>query len=216
MIDSRNRREILMQAAMLPIVGIAAGSASAQPAPAPTGMSLSEKSARRQATDEQIRIAGADDKSAQSVIVDDFFKADYGATPTGKFLNADKLFLRWAKPDWFEYIPDPQSPLAFVRSTGETITPGRMFTDGGSIPRWFWVNKNLSPWVYVPAYLVHDWEFDQHRQKASTKTFDAVRDTLAEGLKTLMEAGLAPRDEKTFRSIYAGVSSFVAMKLWEN
>lgn len=214
MTNFHNRREILARAAMLPVIGMAAGSAHAQSVPAPSGMSLNEKSALRQATDEQIR-AAADDKSPQAIIVDDFFKADYRATPAGKFLNVDKLFLRWAKPDWFEYIPDPQSPLSFVRSTGETITPGRMFTDGGSIPRWFWSNKNLSPWVYVPAYLIHDWEFDRHRQKASTKSFDAVRDTLAEGLKTLMEEGLAPRDEKTFRSIYAGVSSFVAMKLWE-
>lgn len=215
MIDSRSRREILLQAAVLPLASIAAERAYAQATPAATGLSLDEKSARRQATDEQI-LSASDDKTAQSVIIDDFVKADYGATPVGKFLNPEKLFLRWAKPDWFEYLPDSQNPFAFVRSTGETITPGRMFTDGGSIPRWFWLNKNLSPWVYVPAYLVHDWEFDRHRQKASTKTFEAVRDTLAEGLKTLMDTGLAPRDEKTFRSIYAGVSSFVAMKLWES
>jgi hypothetical protein len=212
----QSRRAILTQAAILPLVGMTAKPSFAQPADAPTGMSLSEKSAKRQATDEQIRATGADDKSAQAIIIDDFFRADYKATPAGKYLNADKLFLRWAKPDWFEYVPDPQNQLAFVRASGEIITPGRMYTDGGSIPRWFWAQKNLSPWVYVPAYLVHDWEFDRHRQKASTKTFEAVRDTLAEGLKTLMEEGLAPRDEKTFRSIYAGVSSFIAMKLWES
>lgn len=221
MIDFRNRREILTQAALLPIIGMAAGSASAQPAvtqPAavPDGLGLNEKSALRQVTDEQIRTGGPDDKSTQAVIVDDFVRANYGATPAGKFLNPDKLFLRWAKPDWFEYVPDPRNPFAYVRASGETITPGKMFTDGGSIPRWFWANKNLSPWIYVPTYLIHDWEFDRHRQKASTKTFEAVRDTLAESLKTMMETGLGPRDEKTFRSIYAGVSSFIAMKLWEN
>src|SRR4051794_39400960 len=110
MISSPNRRKILTQAGALPFVGLAAGRAYAQTAPAANGLSLNEKSARRQATDEQI-LSAADDKTAQSVIIDDFFKADYGATPAGRFLNPEKLFLRWAKPDWFEYLPDPQNPL---------------------------------------------------------------------------------------------------------
>ena len=209
---SLNRRNFIARAAVLPLVG---SGVIFPPAPASaSSMSLDEKSARRQAIDEQLR-STPDDKRAESIIVDDFVKADYGATSVGKYLNVEKLFLRWAKPDWFEYIPDPKDPLAFVRSTGETIVPGRMFTDGGSIPRWFWVNKDLSPWVYVPAYLVHDWEFEQHRLKASQKTFEDVRDTIAEGIKTLMENGLGPRSESAFRSIYAGVSSFVARRYWE-
>jgi hypothetical protein len=209
---SHSRRDIVRGAATLPFLGLAA---RAQPGTAPSAMSLQEKSVRRQVSDEQLK-AIDDDTKAQSWVVDDFIKADYSATPVGKFINVDKLLLRWAKPDWFEYIPDPQGPVSFVRSTGETITPGRMFTDGGSIPRWFWVSKNLSPWVYVPAYLVHDWEFEQHRLKTSQKTFDAVRDTIAEGLKTLMETALCPRDETTFRTIYAGVSSLVAKKIWNS
>lgn len=213
MVDPLSRRSFVTRAAALPLAGALA--ASSEPAAAQTGMGLAEKSSRRQAIDEQL-MSAADDKSAQSVIVDDFIKADYGATPVGRYLNVDKLNLRWAKPDWFEYLPDPSDRFAFVRSNGETISPARMFTDGGSIPRWFWLNKNLSPWVYVPAYLVHDWEFDQHRLKASPKTFEAVRDTIAEGLKTLMESGLCPRSEQTFRTIYAGVSSFVARKYWDN
>jgi hypothetical protein len=219
---SLSRRQIMRGAAALPLVAATAAQAQA-PLRAPmqseanaSGMGLQEKTARRQATDELLLKPSDQEMQSQSVGIDDFIAADYAGTPVGKFLNVDKLFLRWAAPDWFEYIPDPQAPLSFVRSTGETITPKQMFTDGGSIPRWFWARKNLSPWVYVPGYLVHDWEFDLHRKKASQKSFEAVRDTLAEGLKTLMQEGLAPRDENTFRTIYAGVSSFVAKRLWNN
>jgi len=198
---------------VLPMIGASTG--WIRPAAAQSAISLNEKSARRQAIDEQL-LSTAEDKSTQSYGIDDFVKADYDKTPVGKFLNVDKLLLRWAKPDWFEYLPDAKDQFAFVCSTGETIAPGKMFTDGGSIPRWFWVNKNLSPWVYVPAYLVHDWEFDQHRLKTSQKSFEEVRDTIAEGIKTMMELGLGPRSEQAFRSIYAGVSSFVAKKYWDN
>jgi hypothetical protein len=209
--SKHSRRKILCGAGTLSLLGLAG--VQAQPNAPPSGMGLLEKSARRQVSDEQLK-AVDDDIKAQTWVLDDFVKADYSATPIGKFINVDKLFLRWAKPDWFEYIPASQAPISFVRSTGETVTPGQMFTDGGSIPRWFWMHKNLSPWVYVPAYLIHDWEFDQHHLKKTDKSFDAVRDTIAEGLKTLMETGLCPRDETTFRTIYAGVSSFVAKKIW--
>lgn len=213
MANSLNRRRFISGAAAVPLVCTGVGRSPS--AASANAMSLDEKSARRQAIDEQL-LSAPDEKRAESIIVDDYVKADYGATPVGKFLNAEKLFLRWAKPDWFEYLPDQKDPFSFVRSSGETITPGSMFTDGGSIPRWFWVNKNLSPWIYVPAYLVHDWEFDQHRLKTSPKPFEDVRDTIAEGIKTLMESGLGPRSEQTFRTIYAGVSSYVARRYWEN
>ena len=77
-------------------------------------------------------------------IIDDLLAANYGATPQGTFENADRLILRWERPDWFEFLPDPERPFAFIRASGEKITPGRMVTDGGSIPRWFWVRESLS------------------------------------------------------------------------
>lgn len=147
-------------------------------------------------------------------ILDDLLAADYAATPPGTFRNLDRLVLRWVRPDWFEYHPDPERPLQFERSTGETIVPGRMFTDGGSIPRWFWVSKNLSPWCYAPAFIVHDWEFDRHHAGASSKSFDAVRDTIAEAIKSLMETNACPKSEADFRLIYAGVSSWIAKDIW--
>ena len=59
----------------------------------------------------------------------------------------------------FIYVVDPKNPLRFRGSDGREIRPGRMFTDGGSIPRLFWSVRGFSPWGYAPAYVMHDWLF---------------------------------------------------------
>jgi hypothetical protein len=170
------------------------------------------KVARRERTNDSISRSA--ELQTRDWIIDDLLAADYGATPQGTFHNADRLILRWERPDWFEFIPDPERPFAFTRASGETITPGRMITDGGSIPRWFWTREALSPWGQTPAFMVHDWEFDVHHAGGATKSFEAVRDTIAEALKTGMETGLTPKSDATFRAIYAGVSSWIAKRIW--
>jgi hypothetical protein len=169
------------------------------------------KVARRERLNETVTPAA--EARTRDWIIDDLMAADYGATPVGRFENVDRILLRWDRPNWFEYLPDAAAPFSFTRTSGEVIVPERMITDGGSVPRWFWAKEGLSPWGHVPAFLVHDWEFDRHHAGAA-KSFEAVRDTIAEALKTLMETGVTPRSEATFRMIYAGVSSWIAKKLW--
>ncbi|MEL6132653.1 MAG: hypothetical protein AAFR59_04730 [Bacteroidota bacterium] len=132
----------------------------------------------------------------------------------GSFENLDSIRLKWIRPDWFEFIPVKEAPFAFVRHTGERIVPGRMYTDGGSIPRPFWVSENLSPWTYGPAFLIHDWEFDVHHCKWSDKRFEEVRDTMMEAIRTLIEMELSPMSEIVFRGIYMGIDSPIARELW--
>ncbi|MEJ2124824.1 MAG: hypothetical protein P8Y47_08440 [Alphaproteobacteria bacterium] len=156
------------------------------------------------------------DTFVRKSIIGDYFSADYNATPAGTFQNLDKINLRWLRPDWFEYIPDPERPFSFTRASGEVITPNQMLTDGGTIPRALWVKPEFSPWCYTPCFLVHDWEFDQHHAEASAKTFEDVRDTLAEGLKTLMESNEFPKGERIFSAIYAGVSTDIAREYWDS
>jgi hypothetical protein len=69
------------------------------------------------------------------------------------------VVVEWYKPDLFKYRPDTTDPLTFTRRKGTVIQPGLMLTDGGSIPRVFWVLRNYSPWGYGPAFIVHDWLF---------------------------------------------------------
>lgn len=135
----------------------------------------------------------------------------YPDFPVGKFEG--EPFLVWVQPDIFRMEPQPK-PFRFIRSDGEVIEPGKMFTDGGSIPRALWFVKDLSPWAYAPAFLVHDWLFDCHHAGTSQKGFEEVRDIMLEGVRTLMETGVCPANRLTFDLIYAGIDSFVARRVW--
>lgn len=136
---------------------------------------------------------------------------------TGRLLHVEHLFLRWIDEAWFEYLPhpDPSLRFAFRRVTGELITPGHMFTNGGSIPRQLWWLEGLAPWDYAPAYLVHDWEFDLHYCGQTTKTFEDVRDTMMEALMTLMDNGAGQNRPAIAKMILAGISSPIARGLWD-
>jgi hypothetical protein len=133
----------------------------------------------------------------------------------GRFERLEAICLRWAAPDWFEFLPQ-SPPFRYVRASGEKVEPGAMFTDGGSIPRAAQVLKSLSPWGYAPAYLLHDWEFDLHHARRSSKSFEDVRNTMMEAVKTLMETGICPKDEQIFTLISAGITSPFARHVWEN
>lgn len=135
--------------------------------------------------------------------------------PAGSFVNLDKLHLRWVKQGWFENVPDTSEPFGFRRANGVLITPTRMLTDGGTIPRFLWALKNFSPWDYGPAFLIHDWQFDAHHQGIIDNDFDDVRDTMMEGLRTLMDAGLSEKSERVFKVLYAGITSPVAHDYWQ-
>lgn len=136
---------------------------------------------------------------------------------SGRLLNIENVFLRWKDETWFEYLPhpDPAKRFGFRRASGEVVTPGRMFTNGGSIPRQLWWKQGLAPWDYGPAYLLHDWEFDLHYCGRQTKSFEEVRDTLMEAVRTMMELGVGVDRPGVFRAILAGVDSLIARRLWE-
>jgi len=123
--------------------------------------------------------------------------------------------LRDSRTYGFEFIPRSTTAFAFKRSSGERIEPRRMFTDGGSIPRLARWSNDLDPWGFAPAYLVHDWEFDVHHCGRSNKSFESVRDSMMEAVRTLMDMGLCPNSSIVFRMIYLGISSPFARKLWD-
>jgi hypothetical protein len=136
----------------------------------------------------------------------------YPDFPLGKFEG--EPYLVWVKPDIFRMEPQPR-PFRFIRSTGEAIEPGRMFTDGGSIPRALWFVKDLSPWAYAPAFLIHDWLFDSHHAGSTDKGFEEVRDIMLEGVRTLMETKVCEPNRLVFDLIYSGIDSFIARRVWD-
>lgn len=127
----------------------------------------------------------------------------------------------WTKPDKFVYVHQLNTDFKFKRPNGEVIQPGSIETDGGSIPRILWSQKDFSPWTYAPAYLVHDWMYEAHRRKvpagkdadgnAIYYTKDQADWIMAEIIKAQMEN---PDDFSTrksaghLRKIYWAVSKF--------
>ena len=113
----------------------------------------------------------------------------YKRTVAGE-LKGD-LIVEWRKPNSFLYIPSLENPLRFKRlSNGDVIQPDRMWTDGGSIPRPFWVFKNYSPWGYGPAFIIHDWLFHmQDCELPGYEKFDieTAAMVMSEVMKTLMK-----------------------------
>lgn len=180
----------------------------------------------RRAFDAKLAGRAADDQEAYQSLMAERLDIEalrksktYKQTPLGRFENLSSIRLRWVasdrKKDYFEFIPKATNPFAFVRKNGERIEPRRMFTDGGSIPRALWGVQGFSPWGQGPAFLVHDFQFDEHHCRSSSKTFEEVRDTMMEAVKTLMEGKHTHFDESTFYWIAAGISSDVARKAWD-
>ncbi|MDB5893697.1 MAG: hypothetical protein JWQ88_1228 [Rhodoferax sp.] len=141
---------------------------------------------------------------------------DYDSYPTGKLEG--KLTVQWLEPDKFLFLPNPDHPLKFTRSSGVAIQPERMLTDGGSIPRPLWILRNYSPWGYAPAFIVHDWLFEmKHCKLPGYQGFtnaDAA-DVMAEVMKTLMASGRVAVDKATVHSMHLAVSSPIAARRWD-
>ena len=79
----------------------------------------------------------------------------------GKICNLPAV--QWTSPNTFIYRREAARPFCFHRGNGEIIEPANIFTDGGSIPKVAWA-AGFSPWDYAPAYIVHDWLYEAHRQ----------------------------------------------------
>lgn len=140
----------------------------------------------------------------------------YRDTQAGKF--SGDLDVRWVRNDQFLFVPSAAKPFTFVRTNGRHIAPGPMYTDGGSIPRFLWGASGLSPWGYAPAYMVHDWLFEAKHcgyPADGNFTFEETAVVMAEGLKAIMDADAAVRDDFVFGAIVAGVRTPIARKIWD-
>lgn len=132
--------------------------------------------------------------------------------------------VEWDKQDNFIYRPDPSpmrrlsfQPHAWI-GTDKRITPTLMYTDGGSIPRFFWNVAGLSPWGFGPAYVIHDYIFAVHRcgwpdPVVSQITFEESGEILAEVGEALIAANLIKDD--ALNAIVWGVRTRYARNLWD-
>jgi hypothetical protein len=159
----------------------------------------------------------------------------YEGTPPGKIRG--QLLVIWVGEDKFVYWPFTKDPLTFTLGPDlqqklgfQTIRPGLMYTDGGSIPRPLRAFDGFSPWGYAPAYILHDWAFAAHYcivqgtpdpndvieyEKIKRFAFEDSAALLAEVMKTLMVDDRVRTNAEAFNLISFGVDSVVARNLWD-
>ena len=143
----------------------------------------------------------------------------YDRTQVG-VLEGD-LIVEWRKPNSFVFIPSETEPLKYTRaSNGDVIQPDRIWTDGGSIPRQFWVFKNFSPWGYGPAFIIHDWLF--HMQDCDLDGNDdydikTAAVIMSEVMKSLMEdPEFDYGSETSMYLMYKAVQTEPAQRAWSD
>jgi len=146
----------------------------------------------------------------------DFFV--WGDFQTGVIENENNIKLRWvggeaASARLLEYIPHATAPFAFTDSTGHRIVPGRFWTDGGTIPAFATVVSGINRFSYLPAYLIHDWEYvlhhcDQLDPARDQKRVDAA---LLETLKTMMTTNLVDESRTDFWAIETALGNFASL-----
>lgn len=140
---------------------------------------------------------------------------DYGI---GTFENIDNISLRWIGGEAgaqgvMAYEPVPDAPFSFTDTTGHKITPGAFLTDGGSIPAFAETVTGIDPRGYLPAYLVHDWEYSLHH----CRTLDTARDrarvdaAMMEALKTIMTDGTVAEKKRHFWAIKTALENFASL-----
>ncbi|ODT07850.1 MAG: hypothetical protein ABS58_05180 [Mesorhizobium sp. SCN 65-20] len=151
------------------------------------------------------------------------------------------LMVFWVGEDKFVYYPYYSDPLTYrlpasqaKRVGAETIRPGAIYTDGGSIPRAVRNWTGFSPWGYGPAYIVHDWlfiarhcilnnrvELHDRRDRAEVDKvrnvdFQLSADMLASVIQALVKQEKVPARGFAPSAIYGAVESGVARRLWDS
>lgn len=145
----------------------------------------------------------------------------YEELPVGKLEGQLNLQWRDHPVKAFVYIPSADAPFRYTTSTGDVITPGSLYTDGGSIPRIVTIDKHFVPWRFGPAYLIHDWIFElQHCGLNEDNKYNSDNAALimAEVIKTqYVSSGTEPsvRELIAIWEIYGFTKSFSGM-LWDS
>lgn len=139
------------------------------------------------------------------------------------------------KPDDYEqwiYEPVQYNPLSYETSDGYIIIPGKMTTDGASIPKWLgWFGYDTLRSVYFlkPA-LIHDWLFESHKKQEPVviglkpngdllynkeMTFTKANRIFAESIRKDMIDKNMPVEEDIIKIFFQAVQKF-GREVWNN
>lgn len=132
----------------------------------------------------------------------------------------------------FIYVPFPGRELKFVRdvrgnsdATLETIVPGPIYTDGGSVPRVAQPFKGFSPWGYAPAYMIHDWLFvakkcntDEMAKPGELPVadmpFEESAEIMGEAIKSLIRQEMVGKNDVAPGVISSAVAGPISRSIW--
>lgn len=136
----------------------------------------------------------------------------------GKFIGVCSV--SWDGPDKYHYTPDPASPLTFYRGstpdvftpTGEVIVAREMETDGGSVTKMASL-VGLTPFTYLPGFIVHDWLFEDHHLNGVGDRRESNL-ILLEAMYTLMMDGICPQNNFHAELVWDGVMSPKGEDAW--
>lgn len=161
-------------------------------------------------------------------------QVDYDDIKAGEFTGS--LFVMWigeggpSGDGEFVFVPNPADPLTFqladARGNVQSIRPGMMYTDGGSIPKIGQVFNGFGPWGYAPAYMVHDWLFvarhcnvdgtpTEEERKMAAITLQDSAEILASSIKALVASGRVKRNDVAGSTISGAVAGPIARNLWD-
>lgn len=159
---------------------------------------------------------------------------DYAGTRPGEFEG--NLFVMWVGEGGssgagkFLFVPDPNDPLTFIwtndKGTERVVRPEMMYTDGGSVPRFFQVFKGFSPWGYAPAYMIHDWLYVARHCNRDGRANEAEKEMadigfqesariMAAAMITLRDTGRVRRDDLAMTVISDAVAGPIAQAVWD-
>ncbi len=165
---------------------------------------IEQRDALYKAATDHLSLQAEGEVGAQGLI---FAWGDYG---TGTFQNLGNIRLIWHPHNIMEYIPDDNAPFTFTDTSGHTTTPGRFFTDGGSVPSFATGVSGITRWLYGPAFLAHDWEYSlKHCDRLPEhRTRDRVDRSMMEAIKTLMADNIVEESRGDFWAIQKALAVF--------
>ncbi|MEO0522801.1 MAG: hypothetical protein AAF088_07775 [Pseudomonadota bacterium] len=132
----------------------------------------------------------------------------------------------------FVYVPFPGRELKFIRdvrnnsdATLETIVPGPIYTDGGSVPRVAQPFKGFSPWGYAPAYMIHDWLFvakkcntdgmaEVEERPVGQMPFKESAEIMGEAIKALIRQEMVGKNDVAPGVISSAVAGPISRSIW--
>ena len=76
--------------------------------------------------------------------------------------------------------------------------------------------SGLSPWDYLPAYVIHDWDFHSHHTRRESAHVCGGDPEAGGGIYTLISSGVAESNWLRIEIVYRVASSSIRRRIWHH